>query len=356
MVLIDGIKYACERCIRGHRVTTCNHSDQPLTMIKPKGRPSTQCQHCKDQRKFKNLHINCACKKKGAVGHVPGCVNGACTCYQHHKLKHKQTNKANDKVGSGDTNGMIMDTISPISDYVADSNLLRFKQYSEESLSKENGDSGQEPEYNKDRDHDDDTSFKPDALNWLSNSEGNNYEVNNYNYGFFSQNELEDLEPEQVVDSDRSELGPGNQESHELANDAAFPLFSLIGTLSFETNESIPLSQIPAKNAISRNGSIHGNNLHFSGRPHRPASVLSMNSNTSSVDHSAYPPQITKSNSTTNLKASNPKTPNIKAPVAQIASNHGITETNENELYISDEEIESFLSKGQFGLSPGQFN
>lgn len=65
MVLIAGVKYACERCIRGHRVTTCNHTDQPLMMIKPKGRPSSQCKHCKEMRKNKNSHSSgsCTCSK-----------------------------------------------------------------------------------------------------------------------------------------------------------------------------------------------------------------------------------------------------------------------------------------------------
>ncbi|EHM99783.1 Haa1p [Saccharomyces cerevisiae x Saccharomyces kudriavzevii VIN7] len=72
MVLINGIKYACERCIRGHRVTTCNHTDQPLMMIKPKGRPSTTCDYCKQLRKNKNANPEgvCSCgrleKKKVA--------------------------------------------------------------------------------------------------------------------------------------------------------------------------------------------------------------------------------------------------------------------------------------------------
>ena len=61
MVLINGVKYACERCIRGHRVTTCNHTDQPLMMIKPKGRPSTTCNHCKELRKNKNANPSGMC-------------------------------------------------------------------------------------------------------------------------------------------------------------------------------------------------------------------------------------------------------------------------------------------------------
>ena len=66
MVLINGIKYACERCIRGHRVTTCNHTDQPLMMIKPKGRPSTTCAYCKELRKSKGVTPpgSCTCGRQ----------------------------------------------------------------------------------------------------------------------------------------------------------------------------------------------------------------------------------------------------------------------------------------------------
>lgn len=66
MVLINGVKYACERCVRGHRVTTCNHTDQPLMMIKPKGRPSTTCIHCRELRKNKNANPTgkCSCGRQ----------------------------------------------------------------------------------------------------------------------------------------------------------------------------------------------------------------------------------------------------------------------------------------------------
>ncbi|CCD23342.1 Haa1p NDAI_0B03070 [Naumovozyma dairenensis CBS 421] len=76
MVLINGVKYACERCIRGHRVTTCNHTDQPLMMIKPKGRPSTTCAYCKELRKNKN-------------GNIPG----SCTCGRQEKKRLAQKAK-----------------------------------------------------------------------------------------------------------------------------------------------------------------------------------------------------------------------------------------------------------------------
>ncbi|KAI5949764.1 HAA1 [Candida theae] len=94
MVLINGVKYACDRCIRGHRVTTCTHTDQPLTMIKPKGRPASQCHHCRENRKQKSVHVTCTCGKKSKLPrsasstsinsiHETGCAchkTSHCTC------------------------------------------------------------------------------------------------------------------------------------------------------------------------------------------------------------------------------------------------------------------------------------
>ncbi|WVQ68403.1 uncharacterized protein L199_006611 [Kwoniella botswanensis] len=63
MVLINEKKYACEKCIKGHRVSGCTHTDRPLYEIKKKGRPATQCSHCKDKRKLagSSVHTKCAC-------------------------------------------------------------------------------------------------------------------------------------------------------------------------------------------------------------------------------------------------------------------------------------------------------
>ncbi|GMM30535.1 Haa1 protein [Martiniozyma asiatica (nom. inval.)] len=100
MVLINGVKYACERCIRGHRVTTCTHTDQPLMVIKPKGRPSTQCPHCKEQRRIKNSHVVCTCGRKhnGKIDQHKDCcpchVTGECTCSSKKKpLKKHATSQ-----------------------------------------------------------------------------------------------------------------------------------------------------------------------------------------------------------------------------------------------------------------------
>lgn len=95
MVLVNGIKYACERCIRGHRVTTCNHTDQPLMMIKPKGRPSTTCAHCKELRKNKNAN-----------------PTGGCTCgrQQKKRLAQKAKEEARAKAKSKDDSCRCIET------------------------------------------------------------------------------------------------------------------------------------------------------------------------------------------------------------------------------------------------------
>ncbi|KAI0689544.1 hypothetical protein BC835DRAFT_1368449 [Cytidiella melzeri] len=64
MVLVDDKKYACETCIKGHRSSTCKHTDRPLYEIKKKGRPVTQCEHCRELRKSKQVHVKCMCGAK----------------------------------------------------------------------------------------------------------------------------------------------------------------------------------------------------------------------------------------------------------------------------------------------------
>ncbi|KAG9325083.1 hypothetical protein KVV02_008555 [Mortierella alpina] len=83
MVFLNGQKFACATCIKGHRSTTCNHgypyfyigivSERPLHEIKKKGRPSTQCPHCKELRKAKQVHVRCICgREEGSAAVVNG--------------------------------------------------------------------------------------------------------------------------------------------------------------------------------------------------------------------------------------------------------------------------------------------
>lgn len=91
-MLINGEKYACEACVRGHRVSNCQHSDRPLQHINKKGRPVSQCQHCRAMRKSRSAHVKCDCGEKTSKcahlkqlieGHRETCCcnhGGRCTC------------------------------------------------------------------------------------------------------------------------------------------------------------------------------------------------------------------------------------------------------------------------------------
>lgn len=91
-MIIDGEKWACEACVRGHRVSNCQHADRPLQHINKKGRPVSQCQHCRAMRKSRSSHIKCDCGEKThkcahlqttIEGHRDSCCcnhGGRCTC------------------------------------------------------------------------------------------------------------------------------------------------------------------------------------------------------------------------------------------------------------------------------------
>jgi hypothetical protein len=57
-----------ETCIKGHRSSACKHTDRPLFEIKKKGRPVTQCEHCRELRKTKQVHVKCICEIKPDSG------------------------------------------------------------------------------------------------------------------------------------------------------------------------------------------------------------------------------------------------------------------------------------------------
>jgi hypothetical protein len=61
--LADVLLYS-ETCIKGHRSSACKHTDRPLFEIKKKGRPVTQCEHCRELRKTKQVHVKCLCESK----------------------------------------------------------------------------------------------------------------------------------------------------------------------------------------------------------------------------------------------------------------------------------------------------
>lgn len=113
-MIIDGEKYACEACVRGHRVSNCQHSDRPLQHINKKGRPVSQCAHCRSMRKSRAAHVKCDCGEKTskcahlqqtADGHTETCCcnhGGRCSC------SHKKE-PALDTVPESDSDGEAQD-------------------------------------------------------------------------------------------------------------------------------------------------------------------------------------------------------------------------------------------------------
>ncbi|KAI9807564.1 MAG: hypothetical protein M1825_005504 [Sarcosagium campestre] len=85
-MLIDGEKWACDACVRGHRVSNCQHSDRALQHINKKGRPVSQCPHCRVLRKSRSSHVKCDCGEKGhtqslyGLGEGGDAKGGKCTC------------------------------------------------------------------------------------------------------------------------------------------------------------------------------------------------------------------------------------------------------------------------------------
>lgn len=101
MIIINGIKYACENCIRGHRATKCTHSKRSLIPVKKQGRPSTTCHHCKSLREEKNINpsgsCNCAkIEKEGGLFDIDETIHDRCFCTMGRECScHSRRRKAN---------------------------------------------------------------------------------------------------------------------------------------------------------------------------------------------------------------------------------------------------------------------
>ncbi|GAA5911336.1 copper fist DNA-binding domain-containing protein [Sporobolomyces salmoneus] len=67
-MLIEGIKFSCASCIKGHRQASCAHGDRELFEVKKRGRPVTACETCRQSRKESNSHKTCThCVKVDAL-------------------------------------------------------------------------------------------------------------------------------------------------------------------------------------------------------------------------------------------------------------------------------------------------
>lgn len=71
MVHINDKKFACESCIKGHRSSSCHHSERPLFEVKKKGRPVSQCKTCRELRNSRRVHSKCTCHPREVVAKIP---------------------------------------------------------------------------------------------------------------------------------------------------------------------------------------------------------------------------------------------------------------------------------------------
>nr|POF04513.1 copper resistance protein crf1 [Quercus suber] len=56
-------------CLKGHRVSGCTHTDRELHLVPKKGRPVTQCSHCRLERKKRSAHVSCQCGETDKLPH-----------------------------------------------------------------------------------------------------------------------------------------------------------------------------------------------------------------------------------------------------------------------------------------------
>ncbi|CAG8626433.1 8019_t:CDS:2, partial [Scutellospora calospora] len=58
--------YLLQTIYTSHRSSSCNHQDRQLIEIKRKGRPITQCDHCRELRKTHKIHVKCNCNERAS--------------------------------------------------------------------------------------------------------------------------------------------------------------------------------------------------------------------------------------------------------------------------------------------------
>jgi hypothetical protein len=77
------IRCHSETCIKGHRSSSCKHTDRPLFEIKKKGRPVTQCEHCRELRKTKQVHVKCLCESSVEPSSAPASSRKGLPLFPH---------------------------------------------------------------------------------------------------------------------------------------------------------------------------------------------------------------------------------------------------------------------------------
>lgn len=352
MVLLNGVKYACERCIRGHRVSSCTHTDKPLTMIKPKGRPASQCPHCREQRKLKNAHSSCSCGKKGKSPgqHLASCLchkNSHCTCptkekkaaaaaalKKEKKLSENASARSFEKdsfgeeqnlapTGSGlNSNYFIEDVVVP---FETDQGLLDFF-------------SNQQHEHSE-HDTNQYSSDGMDLKNDSSVSEG--------------LLDSKPLHPQQLQGLNQFPNPPSDADLDFVEN--MFPLFPLVGNSSFDDSKSLPLLPIPySVNANPHTNSSGSRLLMDSSKARqqedeRQPSVSRMNNSSSSFGNFQVNPAY-GSQTSNNGNSHGSNHPSSSSLAGMITTIHGHTGHTQHPRPLKP--ANSFSSNGNLHQTP----
>ncbi|KAJ3790995.1 hypothetical protein GGU10DRAFT_257449, partial [Lentinula aff. detonsa] len=107
-----------ETCIKGHRSSACKHTDRALYEIKKKGRPVTQCEHCRELRKTKQVHVKCICQKEEIVTGVEqpsGCSKQGSAAFPNGLPKALEASVAVELLSQGATSDSDLDGCSCLS-------------------------------------------------------------------------------------------------------------------------------------------------------------------------------------------------------------------------------------------------
>eukprot|EP00842_Homolaphlyctis_polyrhiza_P003075 jgi/Hompol1/3769/HPOL_003348-RA len=66
MIIWETIRFACQKCQAGHRTSSCAHANRRIEEVKAKGRPVSQCGHCRSKRKkgVGHSHHRCLCGER----------------------------------------------------------------------------------------------------------------------------------------------------------------------------------------------------------------------------------------------------------------------------------------------------
>lgn len=254
-------------------------------MIKPKGRPASQCSHCREQRKLKNAHSSCSCGKKGKSPgqHLASCLchkNSHCTCPTKEKkaavVAAKKERKASDLMIEnaapqnyerdvfGEEQNLAPTGSGLASNFLIEDVVVPFE--TEQGL----------------------LDYFSKQLNDVTESDGSQYGRIGFDYKSDTKSDglldSKPLHPQQLQGLTQFPNPPSDADLDFVEN--MFPLFPLVGNSSFDDSKSLPLLPIPY-NVNPHTNPVNGRNMNDSrnsraNEDERPFVATRMNNSTGS--------------------------------------------------------------------------